>query len=132
MKKKITLLIIIATMFTSTACESRFGLDFSSKNSIDKSSPIEATAPIESAKPTDKVEPPKKIEDAKTSAEPTQDPRDEETVVRAEIKKMIEDAEELIAEDCIDDAKIVLRDLKTRDLNDEELALIEDLEEKLK
>ena len=63
--------------------------------------------------------------------EPTPDPRNEEPVVREEIAKMLRDAKELIDEGLTVDASRILRDLRTRDLTDAELAQTDALEASL-
>lgn len=50
---------------------------------------------------------------------------------RTEIAKMIKDAQELINEDMTDDAAMLIRDLLTRDLTDEEREQIKALQEKV-
>ncbi len=57
----------------------------------------------------------------------TEDPRNEEPVIRAEIAKLISDAKELLNEGLSDDASMILRDLRTRDLTDAEQAQVDAL-----
>ncbi len=61
--------------------------------------------PSEEPEPTESEEP-----------EVTPDPRNEEPVIRAEIAALIRDAKELLNAGLKDDAKMVLRDLRTRTL----------------
>ena len=60
--------------------------------------------------------------------ETTPDPRNEESAVREEIANMLRDAKELIDEGLTIDASRILRDLRTRDLTDAELAQTDALE----
>ncbi len=55
----------------------------------------------------------------------------DDAAVRAEIAKMIRDANELIEEGLSDDAKMALRDLRSRDLTDEEKEQVNALQAKL-
>ena len=67
--------------------------------------PVVENIPSEEPEPTESTEP-----------EVTPDPRNEEPVIRAEIAALIRDAKELLQAGLKDDAKMVLRDLRTRDL----------------
>ncbi len=60
-----------------------------------------------------------------------EDNRDEPEIVRQEIATMLRDAEELIAEGLFDDAKMVLRDLRSRELTAVEKKKVNDLLAKL-
>ncbi|MEE1013614.1 MAG: hypothetical protein U0L92_04805 [Clostridia bacterium] len=67
---------------------------------------------------------------ASATAEPSQtpDPRNEESVVRAEIANLIRDAKELLAEGLTDDASMILRDLRTRNLTSAEKEQVDALQ----
>ncbi len=60
--------------------------------------------------------------------EPTPDPRNDEGVIRAEIAAMLRDAKDLLDDGYTDDAAMVLRDLKTRNLTDSEKAEVDALQ----
>ncbi len=60
-----------------------------------------------------------------------EDNRDEPEIVRQEIATMLRDAEDLIAEGLFDDAKMVLRDLRSRELTAVEKKKVNDLLAKL-
>lgn len=62
---------------------------------------------------------------------PTKDTRDSESAQRAEIAKLIKDAEELIEEGLTDDANMTLRDLRSKDLTEEEKKQVDELQGKL-
>ena len=81
--------------------------------------PTSTEAPEESAKPE---EPPKA-----TTPEPTNDVRNEPETIRQEIANLIRDAESLIDEGLYDDAKMVLRDLNSRDLTKTEQEKVDKL-----
>ncbi len=61
----------------------------------------------------------------------TSDPRNQEPVIRAEIAKLLRDAQELIDEDLTDDASMILKDLRTRNLTDAEKSQVDALQTKL-
>lgn len=94
------------------------------RNSVNETTPAPAE-PTTSASPTQTPEP-----TVSATAEPTQtpDPRNEESVVRAEIANLIRDAKELIAEGLTDDAGMILRDLRTRDLTSAEKEQVDALQ----
>lgn len=79
---------------------------------------------------------PTNTDEAVPSATPTDslvatpDPRDAEPVVRAEIKKMIADIQELMA-DSPEDAESALRALRSRDLTPEEKKQVDALQAEL-
>lgn len=62
---------------------------------------------------------------------PAKDTRDSESAQRAEIAKLIKDAEELIEEGLTDDANMTLRDLRSKDLTEEEKKQVDELQGKL-
>ena len=66
--------------------------------------------------------------DSTPDPSPTSDPRNEEPVVREEIAKMLRDAKELIQEGLMDDAGRILRDLRTRELTEEEKSQVDALQ----
>lgn len=85
--------------------------------------PSPSAAPMVSQMPeTEPSEPPQTV--APTH---TEDPRNEEPVIRAEIAKLISDAKELLQEGLDDDASMILRDLRTRDLTEAEQAQVDAL-----
>ena len=62
---------------------------------------------------------------------PAKDTRDSESAQRAEIAKLIKDAEELIEVGLTDDANMTLRDLRSKDLTEEEKKQVDELQGKL-
>lgn len=89
-----------------------------------------ATAsPVPSASATSSSE--KTAAPATTAPVQTPDPRDDEDAVRAEIQQSLKDAEDLIEEGMYDDANMILRALRSRELTDEELAKVDELQGKL-
>ena len=89
-------------------------------------SPISTTRPLPSYEPSPLI-----TEDPNASDDPEDDERDEPEIVRQEIANMIRDAEDLIKEGLFDDAKMVLRDLRSRDLTDAEKKQVNNLLSKL-
>ncbi len=61
----------------------------------------------------------------------TPDPRNEESVIRSEIAALLRDAEELLEDGLLDDAGMVLRDLKTRTLTEAEKEQLDALQESM-
>ncbi len=66
-----------------------------------------------------------------TPTKPAEDKRDEPEVIRQEISNMLRDTEALIDEGLFDDARTVLRDLRSRDLTETELKKVDELHAKL-
>ncbi len=89
-------------------------------------SPISTTRPLPSYQPA-----PVTTENPDSSNRSEDDERDEPEIVRQEIATMIRDAEDLIAEGLFDDAKMVLRDLRSRALTDAEKKQVNNLLSKL-
>ena len=83
-------------------------------------------APSASASAAEKTEAP-----ATAAPSLTPDPRDDEDAVRAEIAQSLKDAEDLIEEGMYDDANMILRALRSRELTEEESAKVDELQGKL-
>lgn len=145
MKKNSMILVLFLLLFTLCAC-SNF------------SSPISTTRPLPSSEPysnesEQKIKTENNTEDASEEAteendeetenadendtndsnesSPTKDVRDDPKVIREEISNLLRDAEDLINEGLYDDAKNVLRDLRSRDLTDAELEKVDELSSQL-
>lgn len=69
-------------------------------------------------KDTEDITPP--VTDIQSEDKPSEDPRDEQDATRNEIAQKFADIEELIELGMIDDAKKMVENLKTFDLNDQE------------
>ena len=95
------------------------------RNSVNKTTPASTETPITSTTPAQTTEP---TVSATTEPVQTPDPRNEERVVRAEIANLIRDAKELLAEGLNDDASMILRDLRTRDLTSAEKEQVDALQ----
>lgn len=95
------------------------------RNSVNKTTPASTETPITSTTPAQTPEP---TVSATTEPVQTPDPRNEERVVRAEIANLIRDAKELLAEGLNDDASMILRDLRTRDLTSAEKEQVDALQ----
>ena len=95
------------------------------RNSVNKTTPASTETPITSTTPAQTPEP---TVSATTEPAQTPDPRNEERVVRAEIANLIRDAKELLAEGLNDDASMILRDLRTRDLTSAEKEQVDALQ----
>lgn len=94
--------------------------------------PTPTASPIESSVP-EPVETEDTAEPEETPAPTvTPDPRNEEPVVRAEIANLIRDAKELLQEGLTDDAAMLIRDLRTRELTDAERKQVDALQASLK
>ncbi len=95
--------------------------------------PGSTTRPLPSATTTPNS--PDSTEEPDASAEPTIDPandqRNEPEVIRSEIANMIRDAEELIKDGLYDDAKMVLRDLRSRNLTSAEKKKVDGLQSRM-
>lgn len=90
-------------------------------------SPSPSAVPSASPAPMSEPSAPPEIE------EPTRtpDPRNEEPVIRAEIANLIRDVKELLSEGLTDDASMVIRDLRTRDLTEAEKSQVDALQAEL-
>lgn len=94
--------------------------------------PTPTASPIESSVP-EPVETEDMAEPEETPAPTvTPDPRNEEPVVRAEIANLIRDAKELLQEGLTDDAAMLIRDLRTRELTEAERKQVDALQASLK
>ena len=95
--------------------------------------PGSTTRPLPSA--TVSPDNPDATEEPEASAEPTIDPandqRNEPEVIRKEIANMLRDAEELIKDGLYDDAKMVLRDLRSRTLTSAEKKKVDALQSRM-
>ena len=121
MKKTISLLLAITTILSLSAC---------GKKDEESTSPTAAPESVATSEPAEEsVQAPDS--EKETTPAPTPDPRDDEQVIRAEIEKMLNDAEELINEELYDDVRMVLRDIKTRELNEAESKRLNELQTKL-
>ena len=121
MKKLISLAVVLAVILSLGGCGKKSDTD----------TPSDPT-PTSVATDTATDEPTQTPEPEKTKAPaPTPDPRDDEDVIRAEIAKMLDDAEELIKEGLLDDAQMVIRDIKTRELNEAETKRLNELQAEL-
>ena len=83
------------------------------------------TEPVVTVAPTTEPEEPTQ------TPEPTPDPRDEEESIRAEIQQKLKDIEDLIAEDMSDDAKMMIENLETFDLNQAEQKRLNEIKKSL-
>ena len=92
--------------------------------------PTESSVPAKTEAPSEATNTPQPQSEASPSSTANAAAQDD-TAVRAEIAKMIRDANELIEEGLSDDAKMVLRDLRSRDLTDEEKEQVNALQAKL-
>ncbi len=101
-----------------------------SKTQPTPSVPIESSAPAETEAPSAATSTPQPQSETAPSATANAAAQDD-AAVRAEIAKMIRDANELIEEGLSDDAKMALRDLRSRDLTDEEKEQVNALQAKL-
>ncbi len=97
-------------------------------------SPISTTRPLpnyeSNSSSTDTTETSDDPSDT-SEPEPTKDVRNEPEVIRKEIANMLRDAESLIKEGLYDDAKMVLRDLRSRNLTDSEKKKVDELYSRL-
>lgn len=84
-----------------------------------ESEPVATVAPI--AEPEEPTKTP----------EPTPDPRDEVESIRAEIQQKFKDIEDLIAEDMTDDAKMMIENLETFELNQTEQKRLDEIKKSL-
>lgn len=91
-----------------------------------KKEPISTAAPTATATAA-----PEPTEATDAVPEPTPDPRDSEEAIRAEIEQKFVDIEDLIAEDMIDDAKMMIENLKTFDLNEAEQKRLDEIQKSL-
>ena len=95
--------------------------------------PGSTTRPLPSATVT--PDDPDTTEEPTPSEEPTIDPandqRNEPEVIRSEIANMLRDAEELINDGLYDDAKMVLRDLRSRTLTSAEKKKVDALQSRM-
>lgn len=66
-----------------------------------------------------------------SAPEITPDPRDDEVSVRAEIEQKFKDIEDLIQEDMTDDAKMMIQNLQTFDLNEAEQNRLKEIQKRL-
>lgn len=78
-----------------------------------------------------KTEAPSPSASATASPAPTKDVRDTNAAQREEISNLIKDAEELINEGLTDDANMILRDLRSRNLTEQEKKKVDDLQGRL-
>ena len=83
------------------------------------------TEPVVTVAPTTEPEEPTQ------TPEPIPDPRDEEESIRAEIQQKLKDIEDLIAEDMSDDAKMMIENLETFDLNQAEQKRLNEIKKSL-
>ncbi len=82
--------------------------------------------PISTTRPLPNYDPSVSSTD-ETENQTEEDERDEPEILRQEIAKMLRDAEDLINEGLFDDAKMVLRDLRSRDLTGAEKERVNEL-----
>ncbi len=108
----ISIPIIIALLFTAR--------NFYKEPEIEQES-----EPVVTVTPTAEPEAPTK------TPEPTPDPRDEEESIRAEIQQKLKDIEDLIAEDMTDDAKMMIENLETFELNQAEQKRLDEIKKSL-
>lgn len=101
-----------------------------SKTQPAPTAPIESSAPAETETPAEATNPPQPQSETAPTATANAAGQDD-AAVRKEIAKMIRDANELIEEGLSDDAKMALRDLRSRDLTDEEKEQVNALQAKL-
>ena len=121
MKKLISLAVVLAVILSFGGCGKKSNTD-----TLSDPTPTSVATETPTEEPTQTPEP------EKTKAPtPTPDPRDDEDVIRAEIAKMLDDAEELIKEGLLDDAGMVIRDIKTRELNEAETKRLNELQAEL-
>ncbi len=85
-------------------------------------SPISTTRPLPNQDVSTET-----TDDLNSTEDSTEDKRDDPEVVSQEIANMLRDAEALIDEGLYDDARMVLRDLRSRNLNDTERAKVNSL-----
>ncbi len=142
MKKIYTIIFSIILIFMLSAC-ANWGSPISTTRPLPSSDPITDESDNESDNDSDddskeKSEPdssqePDSIEDSDSSQdpEPTEDKRDNPEEIRQEIANLLRDTEELINEGLYDDAKSVLRDLRSRDLTKSEQNRVNELSSKL-
>lgn len=121
MKKLISLAVVLAVILSLGGCGKKNDI-----NTPSDPTPTSVATDAATDEPTQTPEP----EKTKAPA-PTPDPRDDEDVIRAEIAKMLDDAEELIKEGLLDDAQMVIRDIKTRELNEAETKRLNELQAEL-
>lgn len=129
-----------ATALCTAACKNPFS---SSDDSTTENNTVTEEHSVSDTEPTDTKE-----DSGKTSAEDSSDKaKDENTdnntaakpentertpeTDRQEIQNNIRDAEELIDNDMIDDARAVIRTLRSRDLTESEKAQVDNLEKRL-
>ncbi len=120
LKKVLVLLLPLALLLLLSAC----GFD---------ELPGSTTRPLPNI--TVMPDDPNTTDDPDASDEPVIDPANDERnqpeMIRGEIANMLRDAEELIAEGLYDDAKMVLRDLRSRDLTSAEKKKVDALQSRM-
>ncbi len=120
LKKIIVLFLVLASLFLLSSC---------GFNEL----PGSTTRPL----PDITVMPdnPNTTDDPDASDEPVIDPANDERnqpeMIRGEIANMLRDAEELISEGLYDDAKMVLRDLRSRNLTSAEKKKVDALQSRM-
>ncbi len=138
MKKIYTIIFSIILIFMLSAC-GNWGSPISTTRPLPSSAPMTGESNNDSDDDSkEKSEPdasqePDSTEDSDSSQEPepTEDKRDNPEEIRQEIANLLRDAEELINEGLYDDAKSVLRDLRSRDLTKSEQKRVNELSSKL-
>ena len=83
------------------------------------------------SEPVVTVAPTTEPEEPTQTPEPTPDPRDEEESIRAEIQQKLKDIGDLIAEDMTDDAKMMIENLETFNLNQAEQKRLDEIKKSL-
>ena len=116
MNKIISLLIAVLMIGSLSACD-WFGGPISTTRPL----PSATAAPDETESPDVTYSPDTDYEGYTNAPE----------VESAEVAKMVRDAEELINEGLIDDAKMLLRDLRSRDLSEADKKAVDKLQSRL-
>lgn len=119
MKKILAFMVAFLLTATLSAC---FWKDSNSQQTIPNDNGVVESGINENTEET--------IED-ESANEPVEDVRDEPKVIRQEIANMLRDAESLINANMYDDAKSVLRNLRSRELTDPEKKKVDELASRL-
>ncbi len=119
MKKFLFLIVVCLLTATLSAC---FFWNSQSDQTIPNDNGI-----VDTNTPEDTDE----ISNEDDEEEPVEDVRDEPEVIRQEIANMLRDAESLINDDMYDDAKSVLRNLRSRELTAPEKKKVDELASRL-